>query len=290
MRDSDWHIIYELHKTRNITKAADALFITQPTLTKRLQHIEDTMEIRIVNRSTKGVQFTREGEFLAEQAQIHVQFMEGIRKRLEEFKAQDYHTIRIVSSYTFGKYHLPDILAGYRECHKDAAFDVRISKSDLAPEFLTDGRCDIAFVRGEYDFGLNQRRLFKEQAYLISQKPISLSRLCEEDRVDNVLGYYTRKMLDAWWEERFPNQSPPIRVTAREVDICWEMVRKGLGYAIGFFDLEQMEKKELYCEPLFYQDGSPVERNTWLLYSQHYPESGFVSDFISYVESCYPTK
>ena len=37
MKDSDWEILYELHRNPNMTKVANLLYITQPSLTKRLQ-------------------------------------------------------------------------------------------------------------------------------------------------------------------------------------------------------------------------------------------------------------
>jgi len=40
MKDSDWEILYELHRNPNMTKVANLLYITQPSLTKRLQHME----------------------------------------------------------------------------------------------------------------------------------------------------------------------------------------------------------------------------------------------------------
>ena len=55
MRDTDWIILDELHKNPNITKVAAKLYITQPTLTKRLQAMEEEFQVRIVNRSTKGL-------------------------------------------------------------------------------------------------------------------------------------------------------------------------------------------------------------------------------------------
>ena len=40
MKDSDWEILYELYKNPNMTKVANLLYMTQPSLTKRLQHME----------------------------------------------------------------------------------------------------------------------------------------------------------------------------------------------------------------------------------------------------------
>ena len=43
MKDTDWKILYELYMTPNITKVAEKLFMAQPTLTKRLQYIEEEL-------------------------------------------------------------------------------------------------------------------------------------------------------------------------------------------------------------------------------------------------------
>ena len=39
MKDSDWEILYRLYKTPNITKVANMLYISQPSLTRRLKGI-----------------------------------------------------------------------------------------------------------------------------------------------------------------------------------------------------------------------------------------------------------
>lgn len=68
MKDFDWELLHELYKNPNLTKVANVLYITQPTLTKRLQHIEAEFDVTIVERTPKGLEFTPEGKYLAEQA------------------------------------------------------------------------------------------------------------------------------------------------------------------------------------------------------------------------------
>ena len=76
----DWKILNELYHFHNITKAASALYITQPALTKRLQAMEQELGVQIVLRSKNGVIFTSAGEYLAKCAQKQVQFMDEIRE------------------------------------------------------------------------------------------------------------------------------------------------------------------------------------------------------------------
>lgn len=283
MKDTDWYILYELYRTKNITKAASRLYMTQPTLTKRLQYIEDELQVRIVNRSTKGVQFTREGEFLAEQAAQYVSFWENLKKRMDGFREQGFGTIRIVSSYTYGKYHLPGIIQRFRQEHPNIAFDVQSVKSDQVVQGLEEGRADVAFVRGEYESGLRRSLVLRDQAYLIASQPIRLDQLSEMDRVDSIWGEYTGKLLERWWDENF-EERPRVTVTVREADTCWQMARQGLGYTIGFLSPSQIEDLGVCSLPLIYRDGTPVERNTWFLYSDKYSKNAYVENFIKFVE------
>ena len=70
MREEDWRTIIALHEYRNLTKAADSMYVSQPTLTKQLHRIENEFGIRVVERSNRGVSFTPEGEYLAERARL----------------------------------------------------------------------------------------------------------------------------------------------------------------------------------------------------------------------------
>ena len=51
MKDSDWLILSELYKNPNMTKVADLLYTTQPSMTKRLQHMEEEFGVTIVDRT-----------------------------------------------------------------------------------------------------------------------------------------------------------------------------------------------------------------------------------------------
>jgi len=286
MKDTDWQIIYELYKQQNITKVATKLFMTQPTLTKRLQLIEDEFQVRIVNRSTKGVQFTKEGEFLAHQAELYLQFLEGTRRRVEAFKEEEFGTIRIASSYTFGKYSLPDLIREFQKIHPHISFDVQNVKSHNLISLLTEGNSDMAFVRGEYECDLYKRKIMSEAAYLISREPITMENLFQVPRIECIMGEFSQKLLDRWWEEQF-DEAPRISVTVRDVDTSWEMVRRGLGYTIGFFEKSLLDSLQVYSIPLFYGDGTPVERSTWLIYSERIAKAPFVQEFIDHVEELY---
>ena len=84
MRDFDWEIIDELYRNPNVSRAAAALYMTQPTLTKRLQHIERELGVSIAERTPKGLVFTPEGTYLAGRAAEHKEFVEQTKRAIRE--------------------------------------------------------------------------------------------------------------------------------------------------------------------------------------------------------------
>ena len=84
-----------------MTKVANLLYMTQPSLTKRLQHMEAEFQVDIVNRTPKGLEFTPEGEFLATRAAKYLDFLKETKENLEELKDKSKDSILIGSSYRF---------------------------------------------------------------------------------------------------------------------------------------------------------------------------------------------
>ena len=68
MRDSDWKILEVLYEKRSITQTAELLYMTQPSVTKRIKAMEEEWQIEIVKRSNRGVIFTEEGRYLVQKS------------------------------------------------------------------------------------------------------------------------------------------------------------------------------------------------------------------------------
>ena len=283
MKDSDWRILYELYQTPNITKVAEKLFMTQPTLTKRLQYIEEEFQTRIVSRSTKGVVFTREGEYLVHQAELYLQFRGGIDRRKEAFKQEGVGTIRIASSLTFSKQYLPALILEFQKNHPDVSFDIQSVESHFLAKFLKDGTSDMAFVRGEYEMELHTKRILTEQAYLVSSRPLSMAELLTVCRVDCFMSEASKKLLDRWWKDNF-QEIPKSGVHVGFVDMALHMVCQGLGYMVGFFSEKELDQLGIWHQPILNRDGTPVERDTFLIYPENAEKSPIVQDFIAMVE------
>lgn len=283
MKDSDWEILYELYKNPNMSKVASLLFMTQPSLTKRLQHMESEFQVTIVNRTPKGLEFTREGEFLAKQAEIYLDFMKETNRRLDELKESAEENIVIGSSYTYSKYTLTDVLYQYNQTHSNVNFHIVNDQSNLLFRKLLEGAVDVGFIRGDYEGAVNKVLIDQNQAYLITKEKVDFDQLPDLQRIAYRTNDRTRELLNEWWEDRY-DTAAPSGMEVGFIDFAWQLISKGLGYTNCFLPNNFVNEYDLCLTPLKKKDGTPVIRNTWFIYPKNKRKSKMLEDFIHYVE------
>lgn len=73
--------IMEIERCRSLTEAAKRLFVTQPSITKAVRELEKELDITILKRTNRGVDFTPEGRELASYARLLVEQADAVRHR-----------------------------------------------------------------------------------------------------------------------------------------------------------------------------------------------------------------
>lgn len=286
MRDIDWEILYELYKNPNITKVASLFFMSQPALTKRVKQMEEEFQVTIVNRTPKGLLFTREGKYLAEQAEKYLAFMKETRDGILTFRENATPVITVGSSYTYSKYMLYDVLFRYNLKYPQVRFQVITEQSrNVYPRMLEES-IDVAFVRGNYEGPFHKILVGRCKGYIVSKGPVSLQELPAMQQIEYETNEVTQEILSNWWNEHF-NVSATSGMTVAYVDIAWQLVEKGFGYTCCFLPEilpEEFEKQlGLHLTPMTWKDGSPVVRDTWFLYPKTKRLSDSLQTFVDFI-------
>ena len=84
MDEKDFVLLRVLDETRNITRAADQLYITQSALSKRIKVIERELGVSILLRSRQGIRFTPAGEAVLTQTTAAARELDELRRTLLE--------------------------------------------------------------------------------------------------------------------------------------------------------------------------------------------------------------
>jgi DNA-binding transcriptional LysR family regulator len=282
MDESSWKIVVELKRTGNITRAADRLFMSQPNLSKKLQAIEYELGVRIVVRTPKGVSFTPEGEYVAhEAAEVLARFAE-IRKNLLKIGDGRAGTIKIGMTNAFARYTLPSWLRHYKTTFPDVDFDVVTDISSRIVERLTNDEIHVGFIRGDLDGDFERTLVSADHAHLVNRDAIEFADLPKIPQICYLSDPYALKLLDGWWHAHF-TRPPLVGMRANHGETCLEMVANGLGYGIFLSPHFLARSTELFRRPLFYPDGRPFGRNSWMISTPAFSALPLVANFLGYI-------
>ncbi|WP_321840181.1 LysR family transcriptional regulator [Paraburkholderia bannensis] len=183
---SDFEFFVQLAKLKSLSGAARSMGITPPAATKRLGVLEERFGTRLVNRTTRSVSLTPEGETFARYA---AQILEQVREMEEAIAGSpsDPHgRLRINATLGFGRNTIAPLVSEFarRYPHVDIQFVVTDRPVDLV-----EGAFDMAIRFGELpDQRLRARRLMSNRRFLCAS-PKYLERhgvpLSKEDLIDH---------------------------------------------------------------------------------------------------------
>lgn len=132
-------------KLKSFSKAADKLFITQPTVTNHIQNLENELGTILINRNGKSISLTNAGNLLYKNALNIINSFEMTKFQLETFKGQIQGHLDIASSSVPRKYLLPALISEFLSNYPDVSFTVLDKDSKEVVSSI---------LEGEYDFGI----------------------------------------------------------------------------------------------------------------------------------------
>lgn len=267
MRDFDWMVLAILYKTRNITKTANRLFITQPTLTRRLQQIETELGTTLVIRSNKGVTFTSHGEYVAGKALTVLGIIDDVKHHIAQSENNMSGVLKIGVPNSYMHFVMPSLIRKFTQQYPDVNLELHTDLSSELLKSLEARELDASFLRGDLSTSLEKQLLSEDQIYIISKEPIDLEHLPTLPQIEYTKEKTIIKATRRWWKERY--QTPPnIRLKVHSGDACIQLVKHNLGYGI-FSDGKYADSGEgLYSLPLEYLDGSKFTRKSWFVYDK----------------------
>ena len=104
---SDLHYFIEVSSRENLSRAAERLGISQPSLSLAMQRLEDSVGTKLLNRSKKGVQLTKAGKSLLVHSRELLQKWEEVRSGALASEQLVQGTYRLGCHSSVAQYTLP---------------------------------------------------------------------------------------------------------------------------------------------------------------------------------------
>lgn len=165
LRDLQYLVALAEHK--HFGRAAEASFVSQPTLSTQIRKLEDELGVALVERTPRKVLLTETGGEIARRAQRVLSEIEQIRAVARRTADPESGTVRLGIFPTLGPYLLPHVIPALRERFPRLELLLTEEKTEVVLNLLREGRLDAGVLAQPiHDDQLHQEFLFEEDFVL----------------------------------------------------------------------------------------------------------------------------
>ena len=140
-------IFQKIYETQSVTRAAEALHMTQPAVTRALQELEKYYGLRLFERLNRRLTVTEAGRRMYDYALHLTETFDTMEKSLRDWERQG--VLRVGASVSLGCSLLPQLARTFQEEHPGVEVRVRIANGELLRRDLLENRLDRALLEGE---------------------------------------------------------------------------------------------------------------------------------------------
>lgn len=153
-----------ISKYKNFSKAAQALYLTQPTISHHINALEDELNTTILVRTSKSVSLTKAGQLLLIHAQKILNEKEQIHFMFDHYNGDITGELEIATSTIPSQYYLPEVIKEFSELHPKMKFKIEKLDSAGVHKKLEYSEIDFGIVgtRTNYDFFAYEKILSDE--------------------------------------------------------------------------------------------------------------------------------
>jgi len=142
-------ILKAVASEKNFTKAAEILYISQPSLSKQIKTLEKNLEIILLNRESNKISLTENGKIFLQYSERILALCEESCRALIDLKNGDRGNLTVGASQTIGTYLMPRVLALFAQNYSQIDLNVQVNSTRIIAKNIINREIDIAVVGGE---------------------------------------------------------------------------------------------------------------------------------------------
>ncbi|MGD9684329.1 MAG: LysR substrate-binding domain-containing protein [Candidatus Obscuribacterales bacterium] len=218
----------------NFTRAAESLYVSQPTLSVQIHQLEEELGTELFARAGRSVRLTESGQVFLARARQAVRVLEEGEKEIDALKGLLRGSLNIASLPLYGSRLMVDWIAAFHDRYPLVAIRAVAAPSEDIEKSLLDGSSDIglSFTPGSHP-ELSSRDLFEDEAMVIAGAGHKLARkktISKEDLSSYPLilpseRISATRMISRFFEEQAIR--PRIAMTFDDGHAMLELVKRG---------------------------------------------------------------
>lgn len=295
MINLEWYrIFYHTAKAGNLTKAAQELYITQPSVSYAIKQMEEAFGVKLFHRQSKGVKLTAEGQVLLDYVEPSFSLLDAGETKLGNLKRLAGGELRVGASDSLFKHMLLPHLDSFHARYPDIRIRLSHGKTPDILHRLKEGQIDFGIVHMPIAdpqievtaFSVIQDCFVAGEAYKdLKGAVISAEQLGALPLLLLSQGSSTRRFVEQWFTAQGVSVEADIELGS--IDLLVEFARRGFGVAFvtRSFVQEELEKGSLI-------ELKPVEpigiRSVGIAIRRDMPLSLAASQFVTTLTHAFP--
>lgn len=289
---SSYRIFYAVANAGNISKAAKELYISQPAISKSIQKLEESVNVRLFERSSRGVTLTPEGELLYSHVKSAFETLSLGEDKLRRSIELGVGHLTIGASSTLCKYILLPYLKEFIKQYPHINISIACHSTNQTLALLEDGKLDVGLIgKPENSKNIDFYCLKEIEDIFVTTKDylrnLKLRGIAKEQIIQNATlllldkENMTRQYIDDYFQDNHIVIQDTIEVSNLDLLIEMSKISLGVGCVIRDFVKEELETGTLLEVPL----GIPIpKREIGFAYNQNVRVSKSLGHFIEFYE------
>jgi LysR family transcriptional regulator, cys regulon transcriptional activator len=225
----------------NITNAADALYTSQPGVSKQIQLFEEEIGLQVFLRNGKRLTgITEPGEQILSLAAKVMHQIDNIKRVGDEFSNIETGTLTIATTHTQARYKLPTVVKAFMTAYPHVKLNIHQGNPSQVAEQVAEGDADVG-IATEYISDIenllclpcyewNRCVVVPHGHPLLSDSALTLEKLAEYPLITYDFGYTGGSLVSKTFSEA--GVSPNVVLTAIDADVIKTYVTLGLGVGL----------------------------------------------------------
>ena len=250
-----YRVFCQVAKSRSFSKASKELYMTQPAVSQAVMQLERELDIRLFNRTTKGVSLTNEGSLLFEYINSAINLINAGEEKILEFKDLTVGEMKIGVGDTISKYFLLPYLEIFHNKYPNLKFKIINGTTLELCALIKSGEIDISICNlpitdpslevipcGEV------RDIFVcgEKYKDLSEKKISLEELVKYPLIFLEPSSNSRKYVEKFMLSNGIKISPEFELGSFDLLLEFAKINLGIACVVKEFSKDYLEKGLLY--------------------------------------------
>jgi len=299
MEFSQLEAFLEAANRGSFRRAADALYLSQPSVSARVQTLESEVGVALFHRTARGVRLTDMGRTFLPFAQRSMETLRRGREVLESVRQTSAGILNMATARVIGTYVLPETLQKFQQLYPDANLHIKVGGSSDVLQMVVDEEVQLGLARFMQHPDVDALHLYDEEAVLVvhpghsftKTRVAAMSQVAQEplivydpgDPGSSYFQFINRVCRDA-------GVTAKVEMNLDSVEAAKNMVRLGLG--VSFLPRSAV-RREVEFESLILIDLAevpPVLLPTYLLLRRGQEIGPTARSFLKLLQETYNVK